>query len=124
MLEIHPSTATEAGSLAGLARHYREIGRKQREGETLTPAERNFVGYDATQLMPIEPIIQRLVCVAANMEGQPADVSPAILADGDDIPTDGWQVELAAPGLDCETGADASTVALADSQAICWRREP
>ena len=59
MLEIHPGTATESGSLAGLARRYREIGRKQRAGEALTPAERNFVGYDAIQLMPVEPLTQR-----------------------------------------------------------------
>jgi len=59
MLEIHPSTATESGSLAGLARRYREIGRKQRDGEELTPAERNFVGYDAIQVMPVEPITQQ-----------------------------------------------------------------
>ena len=58
MLEIHPGTATESGSLAGLARRYREIGRKQRAGEELTPAERNFVGYDAIQLMPVEPLTQ------------------------------------------------------------------
>jgi len=59
MLEIHPSTATESGSLAGLARRYREIGRKQRAGEQLSPAERNFVGYDAIQLMPVEPLTQQ-----------------------------------------------------------------
>ena len=59
MLEIHPGTATEAESLGGLARRYEEIGRKQRAGESLTPAERNFVGYDAIQLMPVEPLTQR-----------------------------------------------------------------
>ncbi|WP_101297204.1 glucosylglycerol hydrolase [Halegenticoccus soli] len=58
MLEIHPGTATESGTLAGLARRYEEIGRKVRGGEDLTPAERNFVGYDAIQLMPVEPITE------------------------------------------------------------------
>jgi len=58
MLEIHPGTATESGTLAGLARRYAEIGRKQRDGEALTPAEKHFVGYDAVQLMPVEPITQ------------------------------------------------------------------
>ncbi|WP_435320652.1 glucosylglycerol hydrolase [Haloarchaeobius sp. TZWSO28] len=58
MLEIHPGTATEAGSLGGLARKYAEIGEKQRQGEDMTPAERNFVGYDAVQVMPIEPITE------------------------------------------------------------------
>lgn len=58
MLEIHPGTATEPGSLGGLARTYDEIGRKHETGEDLTPAERTFVGYDAIQVMPIEPISQ------------------------------------------------------------------
>jgi len=58
MLEVHPGTATESGSLAGLARRYREIGERQAADEELTPAERNFVGYDAIQLMPVEPLTQ------------------------------------------------------------------
>ena len=58
MLEVHPGTATEDGSLAGLARHYRDIGEKQAAGEELTPAERNFVGYDGMQVMPVEPITE------------------------------------------------------------------
>jgi hypothetical protein len=58
MLEIHPGTATESESLAGLARRYKEIGRKQVDDQELTPAERNFIGYDAIQLMPVEPLTQ------------------------------------------------------------------
>jgi hypothetical protein len=58
MLEIHPGTATEAGSLAGLARRYRGIAEKQRADEPLSPAERNFAGYDAVQVMPVEPITE------------------------------------------------------------------
>ncbi|MEF8868370.1 MAG: glucosylglycerol hydrolase [Haloarculaceae archaeon] len=58
MLEIHPGTATGAGSLAGLARRFREIAEKQRAGEALAPADRNFLGYDAVQLMPVEPITE------------------------------------------------------------------
>ena len=58
MLEIHPGTATESGSLAGLTRQFETIGQKQAGGESLTPAERNFVGYDAVQLMPVAPITQ------------------------------------------------------------------
>ncbi|MBX0303109.1 glucosylglycerol hydrolase [Haloarcula salinisoli] len=58
MLEIHPGTATESGTLAGLTRQFEAIGEKQAAGESLTPAERNFVGYDAVQLMPLAPITQ------------------------------------------------------------------
>lgn len=58
VLEVHPGTASEAGSLAGLARRYEEIGRKRREGEELTSAERAFAGYDAMQVMPVEPLTE------------------------------------------------------------------
>jgi hypothetical protein len=58
MLEIHPGTATESGSLAGLADVYDEIGRKQRAGEDLDAWERNFAGYDAIQVMPVEPLTE------------------------------------------------------------------
>ncbi|NBC19003.1 MAG: hypothetical protein GVY18_17010 [Bacteroidetes bacterium] len=58
MLEIHPGTASADGTLAGLRAIYAEIARKRRAGEPLTPAEQHYVGYDAIQLMPIEPIIE------------------------------------------------------------------
>jgi hypothetical protein len=61
MLEIHPGTATEDGTLGGLARRYREIGEKQRAGEPLSAADRNLLGYDAIQVMPVEPITENHV---------------------------------------------------------------
>ncbi|MFO8116442.1 MAG: glucosylglycerol hydrolase [Halorubrum sp.] len=58
MVEIHPGTSTEAGSLAALADRFEEIGKKLRADEPLAPHERNYVGYDAIQLMPVEPLTQ------------------------------------------------------------------
>ncbi len=58
MLEIHPGTATASRSLGGLARRYETIGEKLAADESLTPAERNFAGYDAIQVMPVEPITE------------------------------------------------------------------
>ena len=58
MLEIHPGTSTEAGSLAALADRFETIGEKLRAGEPLEPHERNYAGYDAVQLMPVEPLTQ------------------------------------------------------------------
>jgi 1,4-alpha-glucan branching enzyme len=74
MLEIHPGTATEAGSLAGLARRFRDLAAKQRAGEELTPADRNLLGYDAVQLMPVEPI--------AKNEDHPGYFRPGHLSGG------------------------------------------
>jgi hypothetical protein len=36
-----------------------------------------------------------------------------------DVPTDGWEVALAAPDV-----TEGETVRLANSQGIVWRREP
>ena len=58
ILQIHPGTATERGTLAGLTRRYQAMARKIEAGEPLTPAEENFAAYDAVQLMPVEPTIE------------------------------------------------------------------
>ena len=58
MLEVHPGTSTESGSLRALAARFREVGDKLERGEPLDPHERNYAGYDAVQLMPVEPLTQ------------------------------------------------------------------
>ncbi|MGD1992831.1 MAG: glucosylglycerol hydrolase [Anaerolineae bacterium] len=58
ILQVHPSTASAEGTLAGLTRIYKTIAAKIRADEPLTPAEQNYAGYDAIQLMPTEPTVQ------------------------------------------------------------------
>lgn len=58
ILQIHVGYATEAGSIAGLTSLYQNIAKKIKSNEALSPAEQNFIAYDAIQLMPIEPIIE------------------------------------------------------------------
>jgi hypothetical protein len=58
ILQIHVNTASAGGTLKSLAELYRSIAAKVEAGEVLSPAEENYVGYDAVQLMPIEPIIE------------------------------------------------------------------
>ena len=58
MLEIHPGTSTDRGSLGALAERFEAIGEKLRGDEPLAPHERNYAGYDAVQLMPVEPLTQ------------------------------------------------------------------
>lgn len=60
ILQLHVPTASAEGTLAGLARVYREIGEKIRADQPLTPAEQNYIGYDALQLLPTEPTIEFL----------------------------------------------------------------
>ena len=58
ILQLHVSTASETGSLAGLTRFYQGIANKLRTQTALTSAEENYIGYDAIQLLPIEPIVE------------------------------------------------------------------
>jgi hypothetical protein len=68
----------------------------------------------------ISPDDDEQLLFAANMEGVPVEVSPETLQEEmPDIPTDGWEVALAAPGVDA-----GAHVELDNSQAIVWRREP
>jgi hypothetical protein len=58
ILQIHARYASPDGTIAGLTEIYAQIAEKIQAGESLSPAEENYVGYDAIQLMPIEPIIE------------------------------------------------------------------
>ncbi len=58
ILQLHVPTASATGTLAGLTEVYRQIAQKVEQGEPLTPAEQNYIGYDAVQLLPTEPTIE------------------------------------------------------------------
>jgi hypothetical protein len=58
ILQIHVGTATKSGCLEGLTQLFQGISDKLAANEPLTPAEQNYIGYDAVQLLPIEPTIE------------------------------------------------------------------
>ncbi|ANV91723.1 alpha-amylase [Picosynechococcus sp. PCC 8807] len=58
ILQVHLKTASPEGTLAGLTQVYQRLSEKIAAGEPLTAAEQNYVGYDALQLLPIEPTIE------------------------------------------------------------------
>ena len=58
ILQVHVGTASAEGTVAGLTRIYQEIAEKIKAGESLTPSEQNYVGYDAVELLPTEPTIE------------------------------------------------------------------
>ncbi|MGF1495844.1 MAG: glucosylglycerol hydrolase [Elainellaceae cyanobacterium] len=60
ILQLHANTSSPDGTLAGLTRLYQRIAAKITAQEDLTPAEQNFIGYDAVQLMPVEPTVEYL----------------------------------------------------------------
>ena len=60
LLEIHVPTATAGGTMAALTREYRTVADALADGhaaERLTPSQKALVGYEAIQLMPVEPTI-------------------------------------------------------------------
>ncbi|MFB6251193.1 MAG: glucosylglycerol hydrolase [Halobellus sp.] len=58
VLEIHVGTATQRGTLAGLADVFETVSEKRAAGEPLAAWERNFAGYDAVELLPVEPLTE------------------------------------------------------------------
>jgi len=58
ILQLHVNTSSPNGYLSGLTQVYKTIADKLKRNEALTPAEQNFVAYDAVQLMPIEPTVE------------------------------------------------------------------
>jgi hypothetical protein len=57
ILQVHVPTATASCTLAGLARRLHALGERLRQGGELAPADRVFLGYEAIQLLPVEPTI-------------------------------------------------------------------
>ena len=55
ILQIHAPTATASMSIAGLTRQFNMLAERVRQGAELSPADRIFLGYDAVQLLPVEP---------------------------------------------------------------------
>ena len=58
ILQIHIGSASADGTIAGLTETYQRIAAKLAAKQSLTPAEENYIGYDAVQLLPIEPPIE------------------------------------------------------------------
>jgi hypothetical protein len=58
VLELHVGTATERGTLSGLADVLGTVAEKRAADDPLEPWERNFAGYDAVELLPIEPLTE------------------------------------------------------------------
>ncbi|MEM6486843.1 MAG: glucosylglycerol hydrolase [Pseudomonadota bacterium] len=57
ILQIHVPTATAGRTIAGLTRHFEHMAERISRAVDLEPADRLFAGYDAIQLLPVEPTI-------------------------------------------------------------------
>jgi hypothetical protein len=58
LLEIHTGTATRDGTIHSLAERFRRISAAIRNNDDLTPDEQNLSGFDAIELMPVDPVIE------------------------------------------------------------------
>lgn len=58
LLEVHTGTATKYGTLQSLSDRYAQIARKLNNKGELSPDEQNLLGFDAIQLMPVDPLIE------------------------------------------------------------------
>jgi hypothetical protein len=85
ILQLHVTTASPTGTLEGLTELYRKISDKIEQGLPLTAAEENFLGYDAVQLLPMEPTIEYRVdgdnftheffAIASNIDSDEPDLT-------------------------------------------------
>ncbi|WP_116085653.1 glucosylglycerol hydrolase [Tropicimonas sp. IMCC34011] len=55
ILQIHVPTATAGGTIASLNRRYQRLAERLANDMALEPADQLFLGYDAVQLLPVEP---------------------------------------------------------------------
>jgi len=55
ILQIHVPTATAGGTLASLTRYYQRLAERVSRDLPLESADQLFLGYDAVQLLPVEP---------------------------------------------------------------------
>jgi hypothetical protein len=55
ILQIHVPTATAGGTLAALTRQFERLAERVRRDLPLEPADELMLGYDAVQLLPVEP---------------------------------------------------------------------
>ncbi|RVT84389.1 hypothetical protein DXV76_11935 [Rhodobacteraceae bacterium CCMM004] len=55
ILQIHVPTATAGGTLASLARQFERLGERVEKGLPREPLDEIYLGYDAVQLLPVEP---------------------------------------------------------------------
>ena len=58
LLEVHTGTATMDGTLGSLSKRYNQIASAIRNGEQLSADEKNLIGFDAIELMPVDPVIE------------------------------------------------------------------
>ncbi len=58
ILQLHVGTATESGTLAGLTRRLGVLAERVGAGARLAPEDQLWLGFDAVQPLPLEPVIE------------------------------------------------------------------
>ena len=55
ILQIHVPTATAGGTIASLTRQFERLASRVEAGLPMDPADQIYLGYEAVQLLPVEP---------------------------------------------------------------------
>lgn len=81
ILQVHVGTATHGGTIADLTDLFRALADKVRAGIEPTPGESAFLGYDAVELLPVEPVVEHpsqapRFAIETTAEGETARVRP------------------------------------------------
>ena len=95
ILQIHVPTATAGGTIASLARFYERLGQRLRQDLPKEPADEIFLGYDAVQLLPIEPTTVYETGPAFWREGEEADGTVEVSLMRPDTTNWGYDVVIA-----------------------------
>ena len=85
ILQIYVGTGSPEGTLEGLTHIYQQIAHKLQNQIPLTPVEENYIGYDAVQLLPIEPVAEYHA---------PDSPRPGFVSWDETIPPDAERVEV------------------------------
>jgi hypothetical protein len=95
ILQIHVPTATLGGTVASLARRFSYMAERVRREIALEPADQIWLGYDAVQLMPVEPTTVYETGPAFWTEGEDAEDSVEVVLLRPDSTNWGYDVVIA-----------------------------
>ncbi|WP_029032690.1 glucosylglycerol hydrolase [Salinarimonas rosea] len=101
ILQIHAPTATASMTLAGLTRHIETLAERVRHDVPLAPADRVFLGYEAIQLLPVEPttVYEAGPAFWAEEEGPDGDTDERVVVDLRRPDTTNWGYDIVISGM-------------------------
>lgn len=98
ILQVHPGTATEEGTLAALARRISASSQRVAAGEEVSAADLLWMGYDSIELMPVEPLIDYEGDAPFWIEADPDAATTAVTVGRPDMIDWGYDIPICGSG--------------------------